>query len=160
MNVRSDDVTAPEFIGGFVTSRIDNGRFYENCTKKRGTRNVGAGFADVGGRAIAGMSAVVRWVSREARTRKSAMDLEKLVCLLLGAWDTERKVEGRRVHRSLPSPTSLSRCPILNCMKSPQSRQSGTRIVPFPSVVLLSYQVNLAGASAKIVFYDFRARPR
>ena len=37
----------------------------------------------------------------------------------------EKTVEARRVHRSLPSPTSLSRCPILNCMKFPQSRQSG-----------------------------------
>jgi hypothetical protein len=28
MNVRSDDVTAPQFIGGFVTSGTDDGRLY------------------------------------------------------------------------------------------------------------------------------------
>jgi len=62
----------------------------------------------------------------------------------------EKPVEARRVHRSPPSPTSLSRCPILNRMKSPQSRQSWPRFGSFPGVVLSLYQNDLRNASTKI----------
>jgi hypothetical protein len=45
----------------------------------------------------------------------------------------EKSVEARRVHNSPPSTISFSRCLILNCMKSPQSRQSGPALRRFPA---------------------------
>ena len=45
----------------------------------------------------------------------------------------EKPVEARRVHNSPPSTISFSRCLLLNCMKSPQSRQSGPALRRFPA---------------------------
>src|ERR1039458_4724755 len=52
----------------------------------------------------------------------------------------EKLVEARQVHRLPPSIISFSRCLTLNCMRSPQSRQRGTRpgVVSRRSFIVLS----------------------
>jgi hypothetical protein len=52
----------------------------------------------------------------------------------------EKLVEARQVHRSPPSIISFSRCLTLNRMRSPQSRQRGTRpcVVSRRSFIVLS----------------------